>query len=159
MIEIYYDFGTHADRITAQLQQNFQRILEFCLEEEGLRASYTVSISFVEDEEMKEINTQHRGIAASTDVLSFPLYERSELEQLDKMDTEEEKSLGDIVLSYAKAKEQAEEYGHSIERELCFLLSHSAFHLLGYDHDTKERAEQMREKEEKPLAKLGLVRE
>ena len=114
---------------------------------------YEVSLSFVDNEEIHELNRQYRGVDRATDVLSFPLL-------TDDFDVEiEEESLGDIVISLERALEQSEEYNHSFEREVCFLVCHSMFHLLGYDHDTEENTKDMRKREEDVLNKLNITRE
>lgn len=116
-----------------------------------------VSITVTDNEEIQILNLEHRAIDAPTDVLSFPLGEGGVFDR--DLDTGEV-LLGDIVLSVEKAKEQAEEYGHSLERELAFLTVHSMLHLLGYDHEQGEEARQvMRRKEEAVLARLGLTRD
>ena len=110
-------------------------------------------MSFVDNKEIQELNREFRGIDRATDVLSFPLL-------TDEFDIElEEESLGDIVISLERALEQSLEYDHSFEREVCFLVCHSMFHLLGYDHDTDENTKEMREKEEYILNKLNITRE
>ena len=123
------------------------------LDYEGYDDDYEVSLSFVDNKEIHELNKQFRGIDRPTDVLSFPMLS-------DDFDIElEEESLGDIVISLERAFEQSKEYNHSFEREVCFLVCHSTFHLLGYDHDTEENTKQMREKEEYILNKLNITRE
>lgn len=89
-------------------------------------------ITIVCDEQMKELNNSHRNKDATTDVLSFPQYEKSEINKLEYA------VLGDIVISIEKAQAQADEYGHKLERELAFLTIHGTLHLLGYDHETNE---------------------
>ena len=127
-------------------------IIEF-LDYEVYDDDYEVSLSFVDNKEIHELNKQFRGIDRPTDVLSFPMLS-------DDFDIElEEESLGDIVISLERAFEQSKEYNHSFEREVCFLVCHSTFHLLGYDHDTEENTKQMREKEEYILNKLNITRE
>ncbi|OPJ56993.1 rRNA maturation RNase YbeY [Alkalithermobacter paradoxus] len=118
---------------------------------EGFREDYEVSLSFVDNEEIHYLNREYRGVDRPTDVLSFPLLD-------DSFDIEE-KALGDIVISLEKALEQSKEYNHSFEREVAFLVCHSMFHLMGYDHDTDENTKVMREKEERVLSKLNIVRE
>ncbi len=113
-----------------------------------------VSISFVNNEEIKGLNRDFRGKDKETDVLSFPQYDITEVfeHQNDIL------ILGDIVISLEKAKEQSMEYGHSFEREVAFLTAHSMFHLMGYDHDTDENTRLMRSKEERVLELLGILR-
>ncbi|MBO5231248.1 MAG: rRNA maturation RNase YbeY [Clostridia bacterium] len=115
-----------------------------------------VNVTFVDDEQIKELNTTYRNIEKSTDVLSFPLGENG------LYDTNPEngaKMLGDIVISVDHAIKQAELYGHTLQREVAFLTVHSMLHLLGYDHINGGLEQmKMREKEELVLAKLGVVR-
>lgn len=115
-----------------------------------------VNVTFVDDEEIKMLNTEFRNIENSTDVLSFPLGENGEY------DTNPEngaKMLGDIVISIDHAVKQADMYGHTLQREMAFLTVHSMLHLLGYDHVYGGLEQmKMREKEELILAKLGVVR-
>jgi len=124
---------------------------------EGFRGPAEVSVSFVDNEQIRELNAEYRNRDAATDVLSFPLGENG------AFDTDAETGaalLGDIVISVERALEQAEEYGHSVEREIGWLTVHSMLHLLGYDHETDEAAARgMREREEAVLSSLGLVRE
>ena len=113
-----------------------------------------ISVTFVDNEQIREMNAKFRNIDSATDVLSFPLGENG------VYDTNYEtgaKLLGDIVISMPRAKEQAEMYGHSLEREVGFLTAHSMLHLLGYDHEQGgiERV-RMREKEELVMQQLGL---
>lgn len=115
-----------------------------------------VNVTFVDDEEIKILNTEFRNIENSTDVLSFPLGENGEY------DTNPEngaKMLGDIVISIDHAVKQADIYGHTLQREIAFLTVHSMLHLLGYDHINGGLEQmKMREKEELVLSKLGVVR-
>ena len=115
-----------------------------------------VNVTFVDDEEIKKLNTEFRNIENSTDVLSFPLGENGEY------DTNPEngaKMLGDIVISIDHAVKQADIYGHTLQREIAFLTVHSMLHLLGYDHiNGGLELMKMREKEELVLSKLGVVR-
>ncbi|WP_432409284.1 rRNA maturation RNase YbeY [Wukongibacter sp. M2B1] len=130
------------------------KVVEKSLEVENVEGDIEVSLSFVNNSEIKELNRDFRGKDKETDVLSFPQYENQELIKQENNIV----ILGDIVISLEKAKEQAREYGHSFEREVAFLTSHSMFHLLGYDHDTEENTKLMREKEEKVLELLGILR-
>ncbi|MDR5657985.1 rRNA maturation RNase YbeY [Serpentinicella sp. ANB-PHB4] len=118
------------------------------LKYEGWDEDFEISLSLVDNDEIKELNKTFRGKDSSTDVLSFPLYEASM----------EEKLLGDIVISIEKAIEQAKEYNHTITRELGFLFVHSMLHLMGYDHNDEENTKNMRKKEEAILQNLGLIR-
>ena len=116
-----------------------------------------VSVSFVDNDQIREMNREHRNIDAATDVLSFPLGENG---IYDHNEATGAALLGDIVISMPKAVEQAELYGHSLQREIGYLTAHSMFHLLGYDHvNGGIEAATMREKEEDVLLKMGLTRE
>ncbi|SCX93860.1 rRNA maturation RNase YbeY [Alkaliphilus peptidifermentans] len=130
-----------------------EKAVEESLKYEGWDSSYEVSLSLVDNEEIQELNKTYRGKDYSTDVLSFPMVEDEYM-----VDTEE-KLLGDIVLSVEKALEQADEYGHSFNREVCFLVVHSMLHLMGYDHEIDSEKEIMRKKEEAILSLLGQVRQ
>ena len=113
-----------------------------------------VSVTFVDNEEIREINRQFRNIDRATDVLSFPLFDEdgmdAHVEELDCM-------LGDIVLSLERAREQAIEFGHSFEREVAFLTVHSMLHLLGYDHELSDEDDaDMRRRQTEIVEKMGL---
>lgn len=124
---------------------------------EDFNDDFEVSVSFVDDETIHELNLQHRNIDRSTDVLSFPLGEN------DHYDLNYETGayqLGDIVISLETACRQAEVYEHSLEREIGFLTVHSMLHLFGYDHEKSSLEERkMREKEEVILSNLGISRD
>ena len=123
---------------------------------EGFTGSAEISVRFVDNETIRELNRQHRNIDSDTDVLSFPLGENG---VYDVNPVTGAFLLGDIVISVEKAVAQAEEYGHSLDRELAFLTVHSMFHLLGYDHvNGGLEAVRMREREETVLTQLGLKR-
>lgn len=118
--------------------------------------SAEISVRFVDNEQIKELNAEYRDIDKETDVLSFPLGENG---VYDRNPSSGAALLGDIVISMQKAMEQAEEYGHSLDREVAFLTVHSMLHLLGYDHvNGGLEALRMREKEETVLTQLGLKR-
>ena len=119
--------------------------------------SAEVEVTFVDDDEIHELNREFRNIDRSTDVLSFPLGENG---VYDTNPSTGDKMLGDVVISLEHAVAQAEEYGHTLQREVAFLTVHSMLHLLGYDHvNGGIEAETMREKEEAVLVKMGLSRE
>lgn len=123
--------------------------------EENFESPAEIEITFVTDEQIKEINNQFRNIDSSTDVLSFPLGENG---VYDTNPSTGAKMLGDVVISLEHAIAQGDLYGHGLEREIAYLTVHSVLHLLGYDH-VNGGLEQtiMREKEEKILEKLGLA--
>ena len=120
-----------------------------------------ISVTFTDNEDIREINNNYRGIDSETDVLSFPMLEFETPGAIfaTPEDYEDDKLvLGDIIISTEKAYAQAEEYGHSAEREFAFLAAHSTLHLLGYDHMTEEEEKVMFEKQELSLANIGLSR-
>lgn len=124
-----------------------------------------VELVLVGEEQIRELNKTMRGIDRVTDVLSFPSMDDifcrpiSESEHGEEIDEEGRIFLGSIVVCEKRAREQAEEYGHSYERELFYLIVHGVLHCLGYDHETEEDKARMREKEEAAMKKLSLTRE
>lgn len=121
-----------------------------------------ISVMFVDNEKIRELNREHRQIDRATDVLSFPLFEYDENGEILEEDLDfspnGEMVLGDIVISLERAAEQAEEYGHSFEREIGFLTVHSMLHLFGFDHMTPEDEEEMFEYQAEILEEMGLKR-
>ena len=141
--------------------EDIEHLIEICtaaaLEEEGIDDTAEVSVTLVDNEGIRELNREHRDIDRETDVLSFPLGDDDGYEVDPDNDAI---MLGDIVISLEKVAQQAEEYGHSYRREVAFLITHSLFHLLGYDHVNSEEEEKiMFGKQEKVLDKLGITRE
>lgn len=138
-----------------QLLSTIEKALEQAAKAENLPPA-DVSVMIVDNEQIHELNREYRQVDRPTDVLSFPLWEPGE----DWVIVEDEETvpLGDIVISLAKAKEQAEEYGHSVERELGFLAVHGFLHLLGYDHETPEQEREMFGRQEEILHLAGLRR-
>ena len=141
------------------------RVVEKCFEIENLDSDKVyVAITLTTPENIREINKEFRNIDKETDVLSFPIFEKKDIDMLRKNDEVVDKNmpqdvLGDIFISIDHAKMQAEEYGHSIERELAYMIVHGFYHLMGYDHMNDEDKKAMREKEEKVLKSLDIVRE
>ncbi len=145
-------------------QSLIEKVLEKGAELEHIPFDAEVSICFTDNEEIRQINYEQRGIDKATDVLSFPMLELipGEEYQVGPEDLDPETGrvyLGDIVISSERAEEQAKEYGHSIERETAFLAIHSLLHLLGYDHMEEEERQVMRKHEEAVLTALSLTRE
>ena len=138
-----------------------KKVLNKCFEEEGLLDSkLIITITFTTPEEIRKINKKYRKIDRATDVLSFPMFEKEELkEKIKNKDFLYEDVLGDIIISIDKVREQAEEYGHSFERELSYMLVHGFYHLMGYDHIEEEDKKLMRPKEEKILNELKITRD
>lgn len=122
---------------------------------EGISGSVRLTLTLVDDDEIRQINREHRGIDRATDVLSFSL-----VEGLDDfaLPPGMPRELGDVVVSYPRAVAQAEEYGHSVERELAYLVVHGVLHILGHDHEVPEEQAVMRAREEAALAVVGLTR-
>lgn len=112
-----------------------------------------VSVTFVDMEEIRELNKMYRDTDKTTDVLSFPQFEGT-----DEIPRDEIVTIGDVVICTEQALIQAEEYGHSAERELVYLFVHSIFHLLGYDHMNEKEKEEMRKAEEDIMIEVGLER-
>ena len=145
-----------AVKIPTGIRMLVRRCCHAVLEQENFDGSAEISVSFVDNEQIHKLNKEYRNIDRETDVLSFPLGENGEY---DINHDTGAKMLGDIVISLEKAVEQAEAYGHPLQREVAFLTVHSMLHLLGYDHEGGGlEAVRMREKEESVLTKLGLKR-
>ena len=123
---------------------------------------FEISVMFVDDEKIRELNRMHRDIDRSTDVLSFPMFEYDEngeiIEEFADFNKKGELLLGDIVISLEHAEKQAEEYGHSYMREVGFLTVHSMLHLFGYDHMNEEDEKEMFSCQEEILNEMGLKR-
>ena len=137
-----------------------KKVLETCFEEEKMKDSkLCVTVTLTNPENIREINKQFRNIDRATDVLSFPMFEKDELDKkIEENDFYTDDILGDLVISIEKVEEQAKEYGHSFERELSYMVVHGFYHLMGYDHIEEEDKKIMREKEEVILAKLNITR-
>ena len=145
----------------AKYEETINKVLKECFKEENLENSkLIITITLTTPEIIREVNQKYRNIDRATDVLSFPMFERKELEaKIEKKDFLHEDVLGDIVISIEKVKEQAEEYNHSFERELSYMVVHGFYHLMGYDHMDDEEKKEMREKEDNILNKLNITRE
>ena len=130
-----------------------ERVIDFCLEHENFPYEAEVNLTLTDNEGIWKINKEFREIDRPTDVLSFPMGENG------VYDTDMEtgaKILGDVVISIEKARDQAQLYGHSLQREVGYLTAHSVLHLLGYDHMENMERVRMREKEELVMEQLGL---
>ena len=137
-----------------------KKVLTQCFEEERLNQSkLCITITLTTPQNIQKINKAYRGIDKATDVLSFPIFERDELAQkISQNEFIQEDILGDIIISIEKVEEQAEEYQHSFERELSYMLVHGFYHLMGYDHIEEADKIEMRPKEEKILSDLEINR-
>ena len=153
---LYFDEDARPDDATAA---EMEAAAVAALEGEGVDPeSASISVSFVDKAEIKSLNKQFRGVDKVTDVLSFPLYESGCIPGPEELTEDEELALGDVVICEEVCEAQAKEYGHSIEREIIYLFTHSVFHLLGYDHETEDDKADMRAREEEVMSLLGLER-
>ena len=136
------------------------RVVEECFKTENLIDSKMyINIILTTSENIKEYNKKYRNIDKETDVLSFPMFEKDELnEKINNKDFQTIDVLGDMIISIPKVEEQAKEYGHSFERELAYMVVHRFYHLMGYDHMVEEDKTEMRAKEENVLNKLKITR-
>ena len=155
-----------ADIHYEQIDQNVEyenlinKVVNECFKTEGLdKLKLYISITLTVPEVIKEANKKYRNIDKATDVLSFPMFEREELETLIKNNYDVEDVLGDLIISIPRVKEQAIEYGHSFERELAYMVVHGFYHLMGYDHMEDDDKKEMRQKEDEVLNKLGITRD
>ncbi len=156
-LKVYIKDDQHQVKIPVGVRLLIRRCCQAVLTTENFGHDTEVSVSFVDNKEIRKLNNIYRQKDSETDVLSFPLSEGNHLE------TNPETGfvvLGDIVISMEMAVKQAKMYGHVLEREIAFLTVHSMLHLLGYDHETSPLDQRkMREKEEAVLEKLGFARD
>lgn len=165
---IFIDNRQDKIEISDEIEKNIVNIIEYALQEEKVNIPCEVSVIFVDNEKIKEINKENRNIDKVTDVLSFPMldYEKGNVFKdtykdfnFSHVDLDEGSLvLGDIVLSLEKAKEQSLEFNHSFIREVVYLTIHSVLHLLGYDHMEEDEKSIMRKREEQILEKFHLTR-
>ena len=141
-------------KIPSGLRMMIRRACIAVLRNEKFRGNAEVSVTFVDNDEIRRLNAKFRDIDAATDVLSFPMGENG---KYDINHATGAKILGDVVISMEKAQQQAEEFEHSFEREVCYLTVHSMLHLLGYDHMVDEEKAVMRAKEEEVMTQIGLA--
>lgn len=165
---IYVDNRQKKLEVNNDFIEKLTKVIEFSLNEEEVDIPCEISLVFVDNDEIREINNDTRGINRETDVLSFPMleyenkkvfkemYKNYKFSQIDF--NGDELVLGDIVLSLEKALEQSIEFDHSYEREASYLVVHSVLHLLGYDHMEDEEKRVMRSREEEILNKLSITR-
>jgi probable rRNA maturation factor len=117
---------------------------------------FAIALHLVGDDSIRALNAEHRGQDVHTDVLSFPLYDRND--STFALPPGQATPLGDVVISYPRAVAQAYEFGHSVDRELAYLVAHGVLHILGYDHEKRPDRERMRQREEEVLQPLGFTR-
>lgn len=143
-----------------EYEELIEKVLKKCFEVENIEdKNFYMSIILTTPAEIRKLNKEYRNIDRETDVLSFPMYEKEELETVKKQKQEWKDTLGDIVISIERVDEQAKEYGHSFEREFAYMLVHGFYHIMGEDHIEEEDKKIMRAKEENVLSKLNIVRE
>ncbi len=155
----------HAEIVYNKVEENSEyesiinRVIDECFKNEYLDGlKLYVSITLTVPEEIHILNKNFRNIDKPTDVLSFPMFQPDEIEKMIKENYQED-ILGDMVISIPQVEEQAKEYGHSFERELAYMVVHSFYHLMGYDHMVEEDKIKMRAKEDEILNKLNITRE
>ena len=148
-MEVYYDDRQDNIKITDEMKNLIENSIRAVLKVEELSDDVEVSVSFVGDEEIRDLNRDYRGVDKSTDVLSFPMEDEFIIDN---------RILGDVIINTRRVMEQAEELGHSHERELSYLTVHSILHLLGYDHIEDEDKREMREIEKLSMKELEIYR-
>lgn len=156
MLEI--DLMDETNTLSEQTIELVQKVLQFAAEKQEIEDGAEVSVTFVTNDAIQEINRTYRNKDVPTDVISFAMEEMGEGE-IEILDADIPTLLGDIIISVERTKEQAESYNHSFERELCFLAVHGFLHLLGFDHATKEEEQEMFGLQETILQAFGLKRE
>ena len=152
-MNIDFVFDNEVENFENNYEQDFTAIIEQALKTLGIEDDVEVSCVLVDDERIHEINREYRHIDRSTDVISFAMEDNDQF-YVEGMP----RTLGDIFISVDHAKKQAEEYGHSVEREFAFLIAHSMLHLLGYDHMEDEERLVMEKKQREVLEMLGITR-
>ena len=141
--------------VSSEILDTMVKAAEYCLDLEHIdKERAEISVTFVEGEEIRELNRDYRDTDRVTDVLSFPQFD-----DLNDIPEAGEICLGDVVICKDRAEEQAEEFGHSFEREIIYLFTHSILHLLGYDHMVEEDKREMRAREEEVMTYLGIGRD
>ncbi|MDR7000425.1 rRNA maturation RNase YbeY [Neobacillus niacini] len=156
-MNLVIDFLDETNELSDEQIKEVENLLNFAAEKEKIEDGSEVSVTFVSNDRIQEINREYRHKDSPTDVISFALEELGEGE-IELAGMEMPRILGDIIISIPKAKEQAEEYGHSFLRELGFLSVHGFLHLLGYDHMTQEDEKEMFTLQKGILDEYGLTR-
>ncbi len=158
--EVDYEFGFDYEELV-------KRVINKAMDDTGFPYEAVIDVVITDNQGIWEVNKEYRGIDRPTDVLSFPMLEYEAAGKFDSIDENDdtlfdpetgEILLGDIMISGEKVQAQAEEYGHSMERELGFLVAHSMLHLFGYDHMTDEERVVMEDKQREILSELGITR-
>ena len=162
---ITIDYET-SKKLEFDYEDYIHRVIEKAMDYEACPYEAEINVLITDNEQIQQINAENRGIDAPTDVLSFPMIEYETPADFDALEDmwevfhpeTGELLLGDIVLSVDKIKAQAEEYGHSVERELSFLVAHSMLHLFGYDHMEEDERAVMEQKQREILEQLSITR-
>lgn len=156
LVEINY----HDIEENIEYENTIEQVLIKCFEEENMdKLGLYVSVTLTCPSYIKKVNNEYRNIDKETDVLSFPMFEKEEIdEMISENNNVVNDVLGDIIVSIERVKEQALEYGHSFERELSYMIVHGFYHLMGYDHMNDDEKSIMRAKEENILNKLKITR-
>ena len=152
------DLMDETNEVNEEAQQLVESVLQFAAKKEGIEEGTELSVTFVDNERIREINKEYRDKDSATDVISFALEEMGE-DEVEIVGAEMPRMLGDIIISIERTREQAEEYGHSFDRELGFLALHGFLHLLGYDHMNAEDEKVMFSRQREILDEYGLSRE
>ncbi|KYH34532.1 endoribonuclease YbeY [Clostridium tepidiprofundi DSM 19306] len=165
---IYIDNRQEKINVTDELEKKIEYVIDFTLKREEFKKDYEISVIFVDNARIREINKCQRNIDKATDVLSFPMIEYEDGKVFKELYLHydfdsacydgDNLILGDIAISLEKAQEQSIEYNHSFEREVCYLIVHSVLHLLGYDHMNEADKTKMREREKEILDELKIYR-
>ena len=141
--------------VSQEILDTMMKAAELCIDAENIDVDRSeISVTFVDMEEIHQLNRDYREVDSPTDVLSFPQFD-----DLNDLPEEGEIALGDVVICKDKAEEQAQEFGHSFEREIIYLFVHSVLHLLGYDRMDEDEKKIMRRQEEAVMEQLGITRE
>ena len=141
-------------------EEIIKKVVQKCFEVENLIDSQLyISITVTNPENIHKINKEYRNVDKPTDVLSFPMFEKEEIDKkIKERNFKHEDILGDIIISIEQVKKQAEEYGHGFEREFAYMIVHGFYHLMGYDHMVEDEKTIMRKKEENILNSLEITR-
>lgn len=157
MSQLMIDLVDETNELSEEQLEEIEKLLNFAAQKESVEDNSEVSVTFVTNERIHEINREYRDKDAPTDVISFAMEELGEGE-LELVGVNMPRVLGDIIISIPRAREQAEEYGHSFIRELGFLSVHGFLHLLGYDHMTEADEKKMFTLQKEILNEYGLTR-
>lgn len=156
MLEL--DLMDETNTLSEQTIELVEKVLQFAADQQAVKNGSEVSVTFVTNDAIQEINRTYRFKDVPTDVISFAMEEMGEGE-IEIKNADIPTLLGDIIISVERANEQAASYGHTFERELCFLAVHGFLHVLGYDHGTREEEQEMFGLQETILQAFGLKRE